>query len=80
MKFKQTLVEVFIFKNGMVAVFDERLQQMPFFQGRQDIAMPKIKSRIKRQKPCSVIWQIAQGVTWEGKMQEHSKTEVVKYE
>ena len=42
--------------------------------------MPKIKSRIERQKPCSVVWQIQEGANWEGKIQEHNKMELVKYE
>lgn len=34
----------------MVAVFDQNEEQMPFFQGRKDKAMPRIKRRLRRQK------------------------------
>lgn len=78
--FKHILAEVYIFANGMVGVLDSYGQQMSFFQGRRDVAMPKIKSRIDRQTPCSVIWLIQQGADWEGKIQEQVKTEVTKYE
>ena len=34
----------------MVAVFDQNDDQMPFFQGKREEAMPKIKRRLNRQK------------------------------
>lgn len=56
-KYKHHISEIFVFHNGMVAVFDQNEQQMPFFQGHKDEAMPKIKRRLSRQKGV---------VTWNG--------------
>ena len=49
-KYKHIITAVYVFKNGIVAVFDQNGQQMPFFQGRKEEAMPKIKRRLDRQK------------------------------
>jgi hypothetical protein len=61
MMFKQNITAVYVFKNGMIAVFDQFGTQIPFFQGRQSEAMPKIKRRIARQMPCNVRWEIQEG-------------------
>lgn len=56
MIYKQMIMHVYIFKNGMVAVFDQNDKQMPKFQGRRSFKlMNKIKNRIVRQK-TKVFW------------------------
>jgi len=65
-KFKQTITAVYIFKNGIVAVFDENDKQMPKFQGKQSEVMPKIKRRISRQVPCKVEWKVQEGADFKG--------------
>lgn len=54
-EYRHKIKTIFIFTNGMVAVFDQNGQQMPFFQGRKEEVMPKIKRRLNRQKG-SVEW------------------------
>lgn len=49
-QYKHRTTAVYVFRNGMVACFDQNGQQMPFFQGRKEEAMPKIKRRLARQK------------------------------
>jgi len=49
-EYKHRITTIFIFTNGMVAVFDQNDQQMPFFQGKKEDVMPKIKRRCARQK------------------------------
>lgn len=67
-EYKQRISAVYVFKNGMVAVFDQRGQQMSFFQGRRDFKrMKQIKDRIDRQKPCGVEWLIQDGANFAGK-------------
>lgn len=48
--YKHKITTVYVFENGMVAVFDQNDEQMPFFQGRKEEAIPKIKRRLERQK------------------------------
>lgn len=73
-KFQQTIVAVYVFKNGTVVVFDEEDRQMPFFQGPQDIAMRRVKRRIEKQRPCSIEWKIQEGANFAG------ESGVMKYE
>jgi len=54
-KYKHRITTVFVFQNGMVAVSDQHGQQMPFFQGRKQDAMPRIKRRLDQQKGV-VTW------------------------
>ena len=46
---------IFVFSNGMVAVFDDKEQQVPELQGRKDLVLPKINEILKNQKE-QVIW------------------------
>jgi hypothetical protein len=65
--YKHRIAAVFVFKNGMIAVFDQWGKQMPFFQGRRDFKrMKQIKDRIERQLPCGVEWQIEEGANFSG--------------
>jgi len=54
-EYKHRITTVFVFPNKMVAVCDQNGQQMPFFQGRKDEVMPRIKRRLDRQKG-KVVW------------------------
>jgi hypothetical protein len=65
MNYKRRIAAVYVFKNGMVAVFDQWGIQLPFFQGKRSEAMPKIKSRLDRQKG-SVYWKIQEGANFAG--------------
>lgn len=77
--FKQMIVDVFIFANGMVATTDLKGEQMPYFQGKRNEAMPKIKSRIERQMPCTIHWHIQKGATFEGKTFEETEDRTLDY-
>lgn len=56
--YKHQITAVYVFQNGMVAVFDQYDQQMPFFQGRKsDLTMKRIKDRMKRQRCKIVEWK-----------------------
>jgi len=48
--YKRLIRYVYVFRNGMVAVYDQNDEQMPFFQGPKKEAMPRIKRRLDRQK------------------------------
>lgn len=61
--FKHNITTIYVFRNGMVVVFDQNGQQMPFFQGRQKEAMPKIKRRLAKQKSV-VEWKIHEGANF----------------
>ena len=47
----------------MVVVFNQYGQQMPYFQGRKNEAMPKIKARLSRQKGM-VEWRVQEGANF----------------
>lgn len=49
-EYKLRISAVYLFKNGLVAVFDQYGHQMGKFQGRKAEAMPKIKRRLARQE------------------------------
>ena len=64
MKYRHMITDVFVFKNGMVAVFDQKGEQMPDFQGNRTMKlMKKIKDRHMRQK-SAVLWH-SMGMKWE---------------
>ena len=54
-EYKHRISTVFVFPNAMVAVCDQNGEQMPFFQGRKEVAMHRIKRRLDRQKGA-VTW------------------------
>lgn len=56
--YRHQITAVYVFKNGMVAVFDQHDKQMPFFQGRGNTrTMKRINDRIKRQRNKNVEWK-----------------------
>jgi hypothetical protein len=58
------ITNICLFRNGMVAVFDQNGQQMPAFQGERKEVMPKIKRRLERQKGL-VLWEKEEGVDFD---------------
>jgi hypothetical protein len=61
MKYKHMIKEVFVLPWRIGKVLDQDGNEMPQFQGVRTIAMFKIKARIERQKPCSIIWHLREG-------------------
>lgn len=56
--YRHQITAVYVFQNGMVAVFDQHDKQMPFFQGRGGFrTMKRINDRIKRQRNKIVEWK-----------------------
>ena len=56
--YKHQITAIYVFQNGMLAVFDQNDNQMPFFQGRRSyLTMKRIKDRIKRQRNKIVEWK-----------------------
>jgi len=49
-EYKHKITTIFVFLNDMVAVCDQKGEQMPFFQGKREEALPRIKRRLTRQK------------------------------
>ena len=64
--YKHLIRDVFVFPNGMIAVCDQNGEQMPFFQGRKEEAMPKIKRRLDRQRG-KVWWHGPKNLKEEGR-------------
>lgn len=62
--FKKVIANICLFKNGMVAVFDQNGQQMPAFQGERKDVMLKIKRRLEKQRG-SVYWEKEEGVDFD---------------
>jgi hypothetical protein len=61
MSYKHMIKEVFVVPFRVDKVLDQSGQEMPQFQGVRTMAMRAIKSRIERQRPCSVVWHLREG-------------------
>lgn len=62
--YKHIIAEIFVFRNGMVAVLDQNGKQMPFFQGLQKEVMRKLKARLDRQK-TPIIWKVQESANFD---------------
>ena len=54
--FKQEIVHVFVFNNGLVTTTDQKDDVMLQFTGKQETKLKSIKQRIDKQKPCKITW------------------------
>ena len=61
MKYRHMIKEVFVEPWLINKVLDQDGKEMFEFQGVRTPSMYKIKARIERQKPCSVIWHLRNG-------------------